>query len=199
MAETTVDFISPVQITIDDSQVSVGPGGETVIDMTAGADGALLAANNLSDLDSASSARTNLGSGTVGDSLFVANDAATARGLLGVTNGIPQQVTIRNIVSATAEVYRFVAGVGGEITAGYLVASNTIAAGDLVVTLAIEGAPVGGGVMTLAATSTAGTIATCTPLGATVSQGDLISATVSGGNTAAGYGDVTIVITVPEV
>ncbi len=32
MAETTVDLISPTQITIDDSQVSVGPGGEYVLD-----------------------------------------------------------------------------------------------------------------------------------------------------------------------
>lgn len=85
MAETTVDFISPVQITIDDSQVSIAAGGETVVDLTAGADGALLAANNLSDLVTVATARTNLGATATGVSLFTAVNAAAAATAVGAT------------------------------------------------------------------------------------------------------------------
>tara|TARA_R110000751_G_scaffold247623_3_gene347421 strand:- start:3344 stop:4156 length:813 start_codon:yes stop_codon:yes gene_type:complete len=47
--------------------------------------GDLLASNNLSEV-TASAARTNLGSTTVGDAVFVAADAAAARTAIGVTN-----------------------------------------------------------------------------------------------------------------
>jgi len=46
---------------------------------------AALKANNLSDLASASTARTNLGATTVGNSLFTAADAAAARTAIGAT------------------------------------------------------------------------------------------------------------------
>lgn len=60
MAETTVDFISPVQITVDDSQVSVGAGGQYVVDMSPGAGGTAIG-SALFNAASASAARTTLG------------------------------------------------------------------------------------------------------------------------------------------
>jgi len=49
--------------------------------------GELLAANNLSDLGSPSTARSNLGSTTVGDGVFTAADAAAGRAALGAAAG----------------------------------------------------------------------------------------------------------------
>lgn len=54
--------------------------------------GDLTAANNLSDLASASTSRTNLGSTTVGDAVFIASTAAAARTALGVSVGIPDVI-----------------------------------------------------------------------------------------------------------
>jgi hypothetical protein len=76
-------------------------------------------------------------------------------------------------------------------------ASATIAAGDLTATLAINGVAVTDGVMTLATGATSGTLGACTPTGANEAVGrqGVISVTVGGGNTAAGRGTVTILVT----
>ena len=54
-------------------------------------DGALVAANNLSDLTSPSTARSNLGASTIGSNIFVAADAAAVRSLIGLVLGTDVQ------------------------------------------------------------------------------------------------------------
>lgn len=58
--------------------------GTAVLALTASAADIVNPANNLSDLDDASTALTNLGGTTVGKAVFTATDAATARGVIGV-------------------------------------------------------------------------------------------------------------------
>lgn len=71
--------------------------------------GDLTSANNLSDLASAATARTNLGSTTVGDAVFIASTAAAARTALGVSTGIPD-VIIEHQEAATTHAGTFTSG-----------------------------------------------------------------------------------------
>ena len=80
-----IDYRDPTILQVDDAQVTV-TNSVTYVDLTAGAGGELLAENNLSDLDSAADARTNLGATILGEDLFTAPDAATVWTALGLGN-----------------------------------------------------------------------------------------------------------------
>ena len=84
MATTSIDYRNPTILIVDDSQVTTANGVETV-DLTVGAGGGLLAANNLSDVASAATSRTNLGGTATGVALFTAASAAAARTAIGAT------------------------------------------------------------------------------------------------------------------
>jgi len=135
---------------------------------------------------------SSVGGETVGEALDVVNQGVTElqERTVAVTVGL------RNIVSATAEVYRFVSPVSGTIVGADLVASANIAAGNLTVTLAINGSAVTGGVMTVLSGSPAGTVAAANPTAANAvsARASVVSLTVGGGNTAAGYAEATVLI-----
>jgi hypothetical protein len=84
MATTNLDYRNPTILQVDDSQVTIENGVVTV-DLTAGAEGELLAANNLSDVASAATSRTNLGGTATGVAVFTAASAAAAATAIGAT------------------------------------------------------------------------------------------------------------------
>jgi hypothetical protein len=175
--------------------------GEVVCDLRPSAliseGGALLATDNLSDLDNPATALTNLGATETGAALVTVDDAAAARSVLNVSAVYPMVVYLPDIISASAVVVSVVAPFDCAIVGGDLWASSTIAAGDLTATLAINGVAVTNGVMTLASGATSGTIGACTPtaLNEAVGRQGVIRVMVGGGNTAAGRGTVTILVT----
>lgn len=186
MAETTVDFISPVQITVDDSQVSVAAGGETVIDMTAGADGALVAANNLSDLASASAARTNLGGTATGIAVFTAASAAAARTAIGVASHFTGPLTFNCDADTTLGVIKFQADQAGTIG---VIRGTLFGTGPsdqaIQVSMTINGVAVTNGDVTFALGSNDGAVQTNTATAAnTFVAGDVIAIGVTTTNTA---------------
>lgn len=82
MAVNTFTSQEPLVITAENT---INSAGERVINLTAAAPGsALLAANNLSDVDSAATALTNLGAGAVGADVFAGADAAAVWTALGL-------------------------------------------------------------------------------------------------------------------
>ncbi|MGZ8221769.1 MAG: hypothetical protein ACXWT0_08995 [Methylobacter sp.] len=138
--------------------------------------GALLAASNLSDLGTASTARTNLGGGA--DKIILS---------------IPDI----NLVGATAEVKHIVSPVAGTIDKVYNVIDGALTTGDATLTLKIGAVAVTDGAITVTqAASAAGDVDSVTPSAAkTVAVGSVISITVGGTNDAAKLGRVTLVIT----
>jgi hypothetical protein len=84
MATTTLDPRNPIFLQVDDAQVTTTGGAQTV-NLTPAAGGALLAENNLDDLDSAADARANLGATTLGEDIFTAATASAVRSLIGVS------------------------------------------------------------------------------------------------------------------
>lgn len=138
--------------------------------------GALMVANNLSDLASAATARSNLGGGA---------------------NKMLLQVADLDLVAAHAQTKRVVAPMAGAIAAIRSVLSGALTAGNATLTVAINGTPVTGGVVTIALdASAAGDVDSATPSGAnTVAVGDVISVTVGGANTAEKTADVVLTIT----
>jgi hypothetical protein len=139
-------------------------------------DGALAAANDLSDLASTATARTNLGGGA--DKIIIDLGAI-------------------NVVGATATVRRFVAPVAGDIAAIRSVLNDSLTTGDATLTAAIGGTPVTGGVVTITQDgSAAGDVDSAVPTAAnTVAVGDVITITAGGTNDAAVTASVIVEIT----
>lgn len=138
--------------------------------------GALLAANNLSDLAAAATARANLGGGA--DKI-----------ILGA-----QDISL---VGASADVKRLVSPVAGVIASVRSVISGALAVGDATLTVAINGTAVTAGAITVAETgSAAGDVDAVTPSAAnTVAAGDVITITAGGTNTADETAQVMLTIT----
>lgn len=138
--------------------------------------GAVLAANNLSDLDSVASGRTNLGGGA--DKCIL-------------------EIRDVDLVGANTEVKRVVSPVAGDIAKLYSVTNGALTTGDATLTVSINGTPVTTGVLTVTQSgSAAGDVDSATPTAAkTVAVGDVIEVTVGGTNDAVKLADLTILIT----
>lgn len=132
----------------------------------------LAAANNLSDVGTAATARANLGANLV--ALSMPDPAA---------------------LDGTA-VTRLVSPVAGDITKLHSVLSGALATGDATLTFSINGTPITSGVITIAESgSAAGDVDSATPSAAnTVAVGDVIECTVGGTNTAAETAAVSLLI-----
>lgn len=138
--------------------------------------GSLLAANNLSDLGTAATARTNLGGG--------ADKVCLPMGPVSLVGG-------------DAAVLRMVAPVAGDIKAIRTVLNGALTTGDATLTGKINGDAITTGVVTITqAGSAAGDVDSAVPTAAnTVAVGDVISLTVGGTNDATVTADVVIEIT----
>ena len=147
-------------------------GVEVQIGVYASVDGDLVAANNLSDVAAAATARANIGANLV-------------------------VLTVPGILLDTAEVLYVVSPVAGDITKIYTGLRGAITTGDPTITAGIEGTPVTGGVVTIAYSgSAAGDVDVASPSAAnTVAAGEYISLTVAPNSQAvAEYCDLTILI-----
>jgi len=136
-------------------------------------DGDLVAANNLSDVGSAATARANIGA-----------------------NKVALTVPIADLIGANAEVYRGVSPVAGTVTKIWTVTDAALATGNATVTGSIGGVAITNGAVTITqAGSAAGDIDSATPTAAnTVSAGSLIALTVGGTNSGAAGALATIMI-----
>lgn len=137
--------------------------------------GGLLAANNLSDLGTKATARTNLGGG--------ANKVCLPMGPV-------------SLVGADTKVLRIVSPVAGDIAAIRTALNGALTTGDATLTGKIGAAAITTGVVTITqAGSAAGDVDSAIPTAAkTVAVGDVISVTVGGTNTAAVTAEVMVVI-----
>jgi|GEM_PF-237427 len=129
------------------------------------ADGDLVAANNLSDVANAATARANIGA-----------------------NKILLELDIENLVGADAKVYRVVSPVNGTITKIYAVLEGAaLAGGDATLTSKIGPTAVTDGAITITqAGSAVGDVDSATPSAQNaVVAGNVISITVGGANTDA--------------
>jgi hypothetical protein len=164
------------------------------------AGGELLAANNLSDLANAATARTNLGVPATATVLLVANNlsdvasTATARANI-VANRKTVTFTRVDLIGATAAVYRYVNNSGFAQTILSIASAITgaLAVGDATITASIDGVPVTTGVITITqAASAAGDVDSTIPTAANViGLGAKLELTVGGANTAAEFADVS--------
>lgn len=138
--------------------------------------GGLLAANNLSDLGTKATARTNLGGG--------ANKVCLPMGPV-------------SLVGADTKVLRIVSPVAGDIAAIRTVLNGALTTGDATLTGKIGAVAITTGVITVTqAGSAAGDVDSAVPTAAkTVAVGDVISFTVGGTNDAAVTADVVVTIT----
>lgn len=138
--------------------------------------GGLLAANNLSDLGTKATARTNLGGG--------ADKVCLPMGPV-------------SLVGASAAVLRIVSPVAGDIKAIRTVTNGALTTGDATLTGKIGAAAITTGVVTVTqAGSAAGDVDSCAPTAAkTVAVGNVISVTVGGTNDAAVTAEVLVEIT----
>lgn len=138
--------------------------------------GALLAANNLSDLGSATTARGNIGGGA---------------------NKIVLPVQDVDLKGSEADVKYLVSPVAGTIANIQSVISGELGVGDATLAIAINGTPVTGGTITVAqAGSAAGQVDSVKPTAAnTVAVDDVITVTAGGANTASVEAQVMITIT----
>lgn len=136
----------------------------------------LLAANNLSDLGTAATARANLGGG--------ANKLAVVMGDIS-TKG------------SDAAVLRFVSPVAGTIDKIYSTLNAALATGDATLTGKIGSTAITAGVITITESgSAAGDVDVATPSAAkTVAVGDVISVTGGGTSSATGTATVSLLIT----
>jgi hypothetical protein len=128
---------------------------------TASADGDLVAANNLSDVASAATARANIGANLVSDSVHITTLVGT-----GVT--------------------RYVCPVAGTIKKIWSSLDGALTTGDATITAKIGAVAVTNGVITITqAASAAGDVDSATPTAANVvAAGDTLSFTVGGANDA---------------
>ncbi|ANK79394.1 MAG: hypothetical protein TEF_00270 [Rhizobiales bacterium NRL2] len=145
---------------------------ETGPQVLASPDGGLVAANNLSDVAAAATARANIGA----NKAYLTAKAADLSG---------------------TDVYRLVAPLAGDISKFRSVIDGALADGDATLTLSINGTPVTNGVITIAESgSAAGDVDVATPTAAnTVEAGDVIEITVGGANSAARVADTVLEIT----
>lgn len=157
---------------VDSSGVWVRMGLESYVSPAGG----LLAANNLSDLNTPATARTNLGGG--------ANKVCLPMGPV-------------SLVGADTKVLRIVSPVAGDIAAIRTVLNGALTTGDATLTGKIGAAAITTGVVTITqAGSAAGDVDSAAPTAAkTVAVGEVISVTVGGTNDAAVTADVVVVIT----
>jgi hypothetical protein len=165
------------------------------------AGGELLAANNLSDLALASTARTNLGVPATAAVLLKADNlsgiasAATARSNIGA-NRKTIMFTRVDLVGATAAVYRYqnVSGNSETIVKIGSAINGALTTGNATLTASIGGVPVTSGVVTITqAGSAAGDKDSATPSAANViADGASLEITVGGTNDAAVFADVSI-------
>lgn len=162
----------------------------------------LLAANNLSDLAAAATARTNLGSTTVGDAVFIAATAAAARTALGVsaTTASDLKADVHpfllprvDLIGANAWQIRFRMGFAGTFTRISSVTSGAALDANAVGTLLIAGGAVTGGVVTHANLAAAGdAIDQAITAGGAFTEDQEIRYTVSGTNAAAAFAGVML-------
>jgi hypothetical protein len=157
---------------VDSDGVWVRMGFDSYVSPASG----LLAANNLSDLGTKATARTNLGGGA--DKVVLPMGAVS-------------------LVGADATVLRIVAPVAGDIKAIRSVTNGALTTGDATLTGKIGSTAITTGVITIAqAGSAAGDVDSCAPSAAkTVAVGDVISVTVGGTNDASVTANVVIEIT----
>lgn len=157
-------------VDVDTSGVWVRVGMDRLI--TTG----LLAANNLSDVANAATARTNLGGGA---------------------NKIVLNVGTVSTKGADAAVIRVVSPVAGTIDKVWSVLNDALATGDATLTGKIGAAAITNGAITITEAGSAdGDVDSATPSAAkTVTAGSVISFTGGGASTAAGTATVSILIT----
>ena len=134
--------------------------------------GALLAANNLSDVAAAATARANIGA----NKAYLEIDATDLSG---------------------TDVYRTVATVAGDITKIWSIIEGALTTGDATLTGKIATTAITGGVITITqAGSAAGDVDSATPSAAnTVAAGDDVNVTVGGTNASAVRARVIVEIT----
>lgn len=101
----TIEGNATIAVTGNNTVISLYSDGTTLRRYTEGATasgvaGALLAANNLSDLASAATARTNLGGTTVGKAVFTAASEAAAQTAIGATATGASVLTAANAAAA---------------------------------------------------------------------------------------------------
>lgn len=136
----------------------------------------LLAANNLSDLGTVATARTNLGGGA--NKIVLTLDPISTK-------------------ASDAQVVRCVSPVAGSIDTIYSVLNAALATGDATLTAKIGASAITDGVITITESgSAAGDVDSATPSAAkTVAVGDVISLTGGGSSTATGTASLSILIT----
>lgn len=193
--EITIAEVGGVAYIVDDETVAKTSGGNTrsragfIVDvdslgvwvlmgygLLSDPAGALLAANNLSDLAAAATARANLGGG--------ANKCIVA-------------IHDLDLVGANTQKKHIVSPVAGTITKIYSAIDGALTTGNATLTADIGGVAVTNGALTVTqAGSAAGDMDVATPTAAnTVAVGSVIGITVGGTNDAAKLAQVTILIT----
>lgn len=157
---------------VDSAGVWVRMGFESYVSPAGG----LLAANNLSDLGTKATARTNLGGGA--DKVCLPMGAVS-------------------LVGSGAAVLRMPSPVAGDIASIRTVTNGALTTGDATLTGKIGATGITNGVVTITqAGSAAGDVDLATPTAAkTVAVGDVISVTVGGTNDAAVTAEVVVTIT----
>lgn len=171
-SDTGARSVAGIVADVDSAGVWVRMGFDTYVSPAT----ALLAANNLSDLGTAATARTNLGGGADKHIL---------------------QIRDIDLVGANTEVKRVVSPVAGTIAKIYSTINGALTTGNATLTGKIGAVAITDGAITVTqAGSAAGDVDVVTPSAArTVAVGDVISITVGGTNDAAKLADVTILIT----
>lgn len=177
---------------------SVNEAGEYVVDLQPGAGGGLLAANNLSDVDSAATSRTNLGGTATGVSLFTAASAAAARSTLGLASHFVGPITLNCDADGTLGVIKFQADQAGTITTmrGTLFGIGP-SDQSILISMTINGVAVTGGSVTFNVGSNDGATANGTATAAnTFVAGDVIAIGVTTTNTASLQAAVSFAYTI---